>query len=242
MDSIQTPAVVRRAAVLGAGVMGRAIAGHLANCGLDVLLLDLPAKDTSDGDPPARRNAMVLDALKALPKDKPSPIVHPTVTARITAGNFDDDLHRLAEVDWVIEAVIERVDVKESLLGRVAAAIGPKTLLTSNTSGIPIATLAGFVPEQMRPRFLGTHFFNPPRYMHLLELIPGPDTADAALHTLTRLGEDILGKGVVVAKDRPNFVANRIGTYGVLRSVQLMLEHGLNPDRKSTRLNSSHYS
>ena len=229
MDSSQTPPVLRRAAVLGAGVMGRAIAGHLANCGLDVLLLDLPAKDSAPGDAPDVRNAIVLDAMKALPKDKPSPIVHRSVTARIRPGNFEDDLGALADTDWVIEAVVERVDVKESLLGRVAAAIGPHTLLSSNTSGIPIATLAGFVGEDVRPRFLGTHFFNPPRYMHLLEIIPGPDTDAGAIEALTRLGEDVLGKGVVVAKDRPNFVANRIGTYGVLRSVELMFEHGLNP-------------
>ena len=229
MDSANRPAVVRRAAVLGAGVMGRAIAGHLANCGLDVLLLDLPAEGTTPGDDPGARNALVLQALKALPKDRPSPIVHRSVVERIEAGNFDDDLGRLADVDWVVEAVVERVDIKEKLLGKVASAVGPRTLLTSNTSGIPIATLAGFVPEAVRPRFLGTHFFNPPRYMHLLEIIPGPDTDPAAVETLVRLGEDVLGKGVVVAKDRPNFVANRIGTHAVLRAVQLMLEQGLNP-------------
>jgi 3-hydroxyacyl-CoA dehydrogenase len=228
-SSVPVPAVVRRAAVLGAGVMGRAIAAHLAQCGLDVLLLDLPARDSAPGDPPARRDALAAGALAALPKDRPSPLVHPSVLARIEAGNFEDDMHRLAQVDWVIEAVLERVDVKERLLARVAAAIGPHTVLSSNTSGIPIATLADFVPEATRARFLGTHFFNPPRYMHLLEIIPGPHTDPAVVTLLTRLGEDVLGKGVVVAKDRPNFVANRIGTYGVLRSVQLMLERGLNP-------------
>ena len=229
MNSEKNTYVIRRAAVLGSGVMGRAIAGHLANAGLEVLLLDLPARDTQPGDPPKKRNAIVLDALKALPKDRPAPLYHPDVTARIRPGNFDDDLPALAEVDWVIEAVLERVDVKESLLGRVAEHVGPRTIISSNTSGIPIATLAGFLPEDQRARFLGTHFFNPPRYMHLLELIPGPQTEAAVLETITRFGEDILGKGVVVAKDRPNFVANRIGTYAVLRAVELMQEHGLNP-------------
>lgn len=232
-DSASSPAAlppfVRRVAVLGSGVMGRAIAGHLANCGLDVLLLDLPARDTAPGGLVTQRNAMVLAALAALPKDRPAPLVHPSALARIDVGNFEDDLARLVDCDWVIEAVLERVDIKEQLLGKVAAAIGPRTLLSSNTSGIPIATLAGFVPADVRSRFLGTHFFNPPRYMHLLEIIPGPATHPGAVELLTRLGEDVLGKGVVVANDRPNFVANRIGTYGVLRSVQLMLEHGLNP-------------
>jgi 3-hydroxyacyl-CoA dehydrogenase len=226
-QSSSTP--LRRAAVLGSGVMGRAIAAHLANAGMEVLLLDLPAPDTSAESPRSERDRLLHEALRALPKDRPSPIYSTESLARISVGNFEDDLQRLSGVDWVIEAVVERFDIKEKLFGSIAPHLSDSTILSSNTSGIPIARLAGTVPETLRSRFLGTHFFNPPRYMHLLEVIPGPQTDPDVTRRIVDAGEHRLGKGVVVARDRPNFVANRIGTYGVLRAVELMVEHGLSP-------------
>ena len=226
----QSPtSVFRSAAVLGAGVMGRAIAAHLANAGLEVLLLDLPAKGTKPGSPPAERNQLLFSAITALGKDRPSPIYSKASLARIRVGNFEDDLERLRDVDWVIEAVVENFDIKEKVFASIAPHLSDRVVLSSNTSGIPIARLAETVPEALRPRFLGTHFFNPPRYMYLLEVIAGPKTEPEVTEAICRVGERQLGKGVVVAKDRPNFVANRIGTYAVLRGIELMLEHELNP-------------
>jgi 3-hydroxyacyl-CoA dehydrogenase len=222
MTSATQGVVLRRAAVLGSGVMGRAIAAHLANAGLEVLLLDLP----SDGPD---RNALLNEALHALPKDRPSPLYSRASLDRISVGNFEDDLDRLADAQWVIEAVVERFDIKEKLFASIAPHLAEDVILSTNTSGIPIARLAETVPEALRPRFLGTHFFNPPRYMHLLEVIGGPQTEPDVVAAIAHAGEFQLGKGVVVAKDRPNFVANRIGTYAVLRAVELMLEAELNP-------------
>jgi 3-hydroxyacyl-CoA dehydrogenase len=229
MAAKSRPADFRKAAVLGAGVMGRAIAAHLANAGLEVLLLDLPAAETTPDSPERERNRLLHEAIKALPKDRPSPIFSKASLGRISVGNFEDDLTRLSDVDWVIEAVVERFEIKEKLFSAIAPHFGETAILSSNTSGIPIARLAETVPEKMRGRFLGTHFFNPPRYMHLLELIAGPATDPAVLEAMIEAGEHLLGKGVVVAKDRPNFVANRVGTYAVLRAVELMLEQDLNP-------------
>lgn len=227
-SELSTP-VLRRATVLGAGVMGRAIAAHLANAGLDVLLLDIvpdgaPALDAPDAA--AGRSRLALDAIAALAKDQPAPLFAPELAARIDAGNLSDDLDQLAETDWVIEAVVERLDIKKELFARLAEHVGEKTILSSNTSGIPINAIAAALPAAMRTRFLGTHFFNPPRYMHLLELIPGPDTDERLIDQLSRFAEGPLGKGVVVAKDRPNFIANRIGAYQMLRTVELALEQG----------------
>jgi 3-hydroxyacyl-CoA dehydrogenase len=209
--------------------MGRAIAAHLANAGLEVVLLDLPAKGTDPETPEPERNALLHEAVKALAKDRPSPIYSKQSVGRIRVGNFEDDLAKLEGVDWVIEAVVENFDIKEKVFASIAPHLSDHVVLSSNTSGIPIARLAETVPEHLRPRFLGTHFFNPPRYMYLLEVIPGPQTETEVTEAICRAGEHQLGKGVVVAKDRPNFVANRIGTYAVLRGIELMLEHELNP-------------
>jgi 3-hydroxyacyl-CoA dehydrogenase len=208
--------------------MGRAIAAHLANAGLEVLMLDLADAQAEPNDP-AARSRIAIESLKALSRDRPSPIYHRQIPSRIVAGNFDDNLDRLADCDWVIEAVVERIDIKTSLFERIAPHLGSRTILSSNTSGIPIADLAATLPDDLRPRFLGTHFFNPPRYMYLLELIAGPQTHPEVMDSIADFGESVLGKGVVRAKDRPNFVANRIGTYGMLQSVRVMLDQGLNP-------------
>lgn len=227
---------VHRVAVLGAGVMGRAIAAHLANTGFGVLLLDLPPAEapprreepaTGSGSAGTIRDRLAREAIVGLARTRPAPLFLPGLARRIEAGNLEDDLPRLAEVDWVIEAVVERLDVKKSLFERVAEHVRPSTVLSTNTSGIPMRAIAESLPARLRPRFLGTHFFNPPRYMHLLELVPGPDTDPGLVDALRQLAEERLGKGVVIAKDRPNFIANRIGTYGLLRAVQLMDEHGL---------------
>lgn len=213
-DDRPSPPPIRRAAVLGAGTMGRTIAAQLANCGLQVELLDLEPADAPN-------------AVRAMLKQKPAPYMLPEFAGRIRPGNFDEHLERVAGCDWVVEAIVERADIKQQLFAKVVEHLGPNAVLSSNTSGISIAELAGSLPEAVRPRFLGTHFFNPPRYLYLLELIPGPDTDPQLLAGMREFGEATLGKGCVVAKDRPNFIANRIGTYGILRTTQLMQEHGL---------------
>ncbi|HKI84718.1 MAG TPA: 3-hydroxyacyl-CoA dehydrogenase family protein, partial [Candidatus Krumholzibacteria bacterium] len=230
--------VLRRVAVLGAGTMGAAIAAHLANAGLQVLLLDLPPRELSeeerargvDSASSQHRNRLALAAIAALGKHRPAPLFTREFASRIEAGNFEDQLDRLAEMDWVIEVVVERLDIKQSLLAKVEQAAGEGTIISSNTSGIPIASLCEGHSESFQRRFLGTHFFNPPRYMHLLEIIPGPVTDPALVETLRAFADERLGKGVVIAKDRPNFVANRIGCYGMMRTAALMLEHELDVD------------
>jgi len=228
----------RRVAVLGAGTMGAAIAAHLANAGLEVLLLDLPPREPTDEErsrglglnDPAVRNRLATQAIAQLSKHRPAPLFLPHLAGRITPGNFEDDLHRLSEVDWVIEVVVERLDIKQSLLEKVEAAAGERPVVSTNTSGIPIAALSEGRGESFQRRFLGTHFFNPPRYMHLLEIIPGPRTDPDIVAALRDFADERLGKGVVLAKDTPNFVANRIGCYGMLRTAQIMVEQGLQVD------------
>jgi 3-hydroxyacyl-CoA dehydrogenase len=203
------PAPFRSAAVLGAGTMGAQIAAHLANAGLDsILLLDVTADAAAAG-------------IKRLGDLKPDPRFTPDVTQRIAAGSFDADLARLRSADWIVEAVVESLDVKRQLFGRVAAHADPAAVLTTNTSGIPIADLASDLPAALQPRFAGTHFFNPPRYLRLLELIAGPSTSPDTLGRLADFAGRRLGKGVVVANDTPGFIANRLGIYGALRAIEL---------------------
>jgi 3-hydroxyacyl-CoA dehydrogenase len=235
MTDIRADRVFRRATVLGAGVMGRAIAAHLVNGGLDVLLLDVAATEPipaeaqrglTAGDR-AVRDRLAREAIAQLARTRPAPLFAPRLAGRIEPGNLEDDLPRIAQCDWVIEAVVERLDVKRALWARIDALAAPRPVYSTNTSGISIAALAeGRSPEFQR-RFLATHFFNPPRYMHLLELVPCPRTDLEVLEAITAFAERRLGKGVILAKDRPNFIANRIGAYGVMRGVQLMQEQGL---------------
>ena len=203
----------RSAAVLGAGVMGAQIAAHLANAGLSVLLLDIPAKE-------GPKNTIVDAALKNITRLKPNPFVSKAAAARIVTGNFDDHLHLLSGVEWVIEAVIENMDIKRSLLARVAEAAAPHTIITTNTSGLPIHQIADGQSESFRQRFFGTHFFNPPRYMKLLEIIPTADSDDAIVERIKWFGRVHLGKSIVVAKDTPNFIANRVGTYAMMQALR----------------------
>lgn len=200
--------------------MGAQIAAHLANAGLHVDLLDMKAKE---GHP----DALVSAALGRMKKLKPAPLFSDAVLRRIRVGNFDDHFDRLSKVDWVIEAVVERADIKKSLFQRLEAIMAPHTLVSSNTSGIPIATLAEGRSASFRHRFMGTHFFNPPRYLELFELIPGPETKPGNVQRVAEFARVHLGKGVVVAKDSPYFIGNRIGIYAMLLNMRERDEHGL---------------
>jgi 3-hydroxyacyl-CoA dehydrogenase len=202
----------RRVGVLGAGVMGTGIACHFANAGLEVLLLDIPPPDGKGG-----RNAFAERALQAALKSEPKPLFHPSRIDLIKVGNLEDDLGRLKDADWVVEAVKEDLDVKRALFARLEAATGDRTIITSNTSGLPLAKMTEGRSAAFKKRFFITHFFNPPRYMKLLELIQGPQTDPELYAKVMAYAEEGLGKGVVAAKDTPNFIANRIGTYGMLR-------------------------
>jgi len=218
------PLLVRRAAVLGAGTMGSRIAAHLANAGIPTLLLDMvPAGEGS-------RNRLVLGALDALANTKPAALYVPSVAALISAGNFEDDLPKLAQCDWVIEAVAENLGIKTALLGRIAPHLAAHAVLTTNTSGLPIAQIAAGLAATaggLHKRFFGTHFFNPPRYMRLLEVIPTAESDPGTVAAFAAFADRILGKQVVYANDTPNFIANRIGIAVMFCAASLMLEQGL---------------
>jgi len=216
-----SPEQIRKVAVLGAGTMGSRIAAHVANAGYPVLLLDLVAEGNPDRSSVARR------ALEALQTSRPAAFVDPYAASLVTIGNFEDNLHHLADVDWIVEAVAEQMPIKSSLLAKVVPHLKTNAILTTNTSGLPIAEIADVLPAAQRSRFFGTHFFNPPRYMALLEVIPTPDTDSQAYDVIARFAEVHLGKTVVPAKDRPNFIANRIGTFAVMNTMRLMREQGL---------------
>ncbi len=232
------PYAIRKAAVLGAGVMGAQIAAHLANVGIPTLLLDIvPRELTPDEakkgltlESPAVRNRLAASALQNLQKLKPSPLYSKDVLRLITPGNLEDDLAKVAECDWVVEAVIENLQIKKDLWQRVAAHHRPGMICSSNTSGISIQAMVEGTPESFRRHFLGTHFFNPPRYMKLLEIIPTPDTDPEVVAFMADFGERVLGKGVVMAKDTPNFIGNRIGVYGMMVTLEEMNRLGLTPD------------
>ncbi|MDR7485946.1 MAG: 3-hydroxyacyl-CoA dehydrogenase/enoyl-CoA hydratase family protein [Armatimonadota bacterium] len=242
--AVSSPAFTRRrgrltrAAVLGAGVMGAAIAAHLANAGIPTLLLDIPPGDLTDDErrrgltltSPEVRTRLARQGLERAMRAQPAAFYSAARAGLITIGNLEDDLERLREVDWIIEAVIEDLAVKQDLLARIETHWTPGVIVSTNTSGLPVAKIAERTGGALRAHFLGTHFFNPPRYMKLLELIPTPQTEPWVADTVARWGERMLGKGVVYARDVPNFIANRIGTYGFLKTVHLMLELGLDVD------------
>ena len=200
---------MRSVAVLGAGTMGAQIAAHVANAGVPVVLLDLTADAARDG----------LTRARSL---KPDPFFTPEVLARITTGGFDTDLSKLKDVDWILEAVVEQIEIKRALLERVETARRPGTIVTSNTSGIPIATLAEGRSDDFRKHWLGTHFFNPPRYLRLVEVIPTAETDPAVTERVSQFANHRLGKGVVVAKDTPNFIGNHLALYGVMLTLQAL--------------------
>jgi len=220
------PFLVRRAAVLGAGTMGSGIAAHLANAGIPTLLLDMvPAGlNPASGDD---RSRLAKSALEALGKARPAAFYEAGLAALVTPGNFDDDLAKLAACDWVIEAVAENLAIKTALLERVAPHLAPQAVLTTNTSGLPVKQIAAGLSEPLRTRFFGTHFFNPPRYMKLLEIIPTAETDAALVAAFSAFADRNLGKQVVRANDTPNFIANRIGVAVMFSAAALMLEQGL---------------
>jgi 3-hydroxyacyl-CoA dehydrogenase len=219
------PFLVRRAAVLGAGTMGSRIAAHLANAGIPVVLLDLVPAGSDDASK-AGRNRLASSAIEALSKAKPATFYEASLAALVTAGNFEDDLPRLAECDWVIEAVAENLAVKTDLLARVVPHLAPNAVLTTNTSGLPIARIVAGLTAH-RDRFFGTHFFNPPRYMRLLEIIPTAESDASVVAAFAAFADRTLGKQVVFANDTPNFIANRIGVSVMFGAANLMLEQGL---------------
>jgi 3-hydroxyacyl-CoA dehydrogenase len=211
--------MVRRAAVLGAGTMGSRIAAHLANAGIPTLLLDLPPKNEGE-------RTLAATALEALSKSKPAAFYDQSSASLITPGTFDSDLPKLANCDWVIEAVAENLEIKTALLARVLPHLAPQALLTTNTSGLPVGQIAKALTGH-RDRFFGAHFFNPPRYMRLLEVIPTPETDPTVVAAFAAFADRNLGKQVVFANDTPNFIANRIGISVMFTAANLMLEKGL---------------
>jgi 3-hydroxyacyl-CoA dehydrogenase len=221
---------IEKAVVLGAGTMGARIAAHLANAGISVYLLDivpreLNAEENRKGlalDHPAVRNRIVLAGLEAAKKSKPAAFFAPEIARLVTPGNLEDNIAWCGEADWIIEAVAENLEIKRKLFERVESVRKPSTLVTTNTSGLPIHLIAEGRSEDFQKHFAGTHFFNPPRYMKLVELIPGPKTLPEVVGALDEICDVTLGKGVVVAKDTPNFIANRIGTFSILKAFSEM--------------------
>ncbi len=213
--------IIKKVAVLGSGVMGSRIALHFAGIGVQVLLLDIIPKDAPEGNK-NERNKIVNDSLQAAIKSNPSPLFTRDVVKKVSTGNFDDDLKKISDCDWVIEVVVERLDIKKSLYEKVEEFRKPGTLITSNTSGIPIHMLSEGRSEDFKKHFCGTHFFNPPRYLRLLEIIPTPGTDPEVVDFLMNYGDKFLGKTTVLAKDTPAFIANRIGVYGLMAIFGLM--------------------
>lgn len=225
---------IKKAAVLGSGVMGSGIAAHLANIGIPTLLLDIPPRELTDAEKAkgltlenkAVRNRISEGNRQKLLKQKPAPLTSKKNIGLIEAGNFEDDMERLKDVDWIIEVVVENLSIKKQVFEKVDQHRKPGSIISSNTSGISVEAMSEGRSEDFQKHFLGTHFFNPPRYLKLLEVIPTKKTSSAVLSFMKQFGEDVLGKGVVEAKDTPNFIANRIGTYGLLVTVQEMLKGG----------------
>src|SRR3954471_228785 len=214
---------ISKVAILGAGTMGARIAAHFANAGVPSYLLDI----VPPGAQGAARNQVAAAGLEAVKKSRPAAFFEPSLARLVTVGNFEDDLSRVAEVDWIIEAVVEDLEIKRALLTKVEAVRNPGTIVTTNTSGLPVSKIAEVFSEDFRRSWFGTHFFKPPRYMRLLELIPTPDTDRSLMDSIAWFCDVRLGKGVVNAKDTPNFIANRIGTFSVLNVMRLMEENDL---------------
>lgn len=226
---------IRKVAVLGSGIMGSRIASHFANIGVQVLLLDIVPKELTPAEQskgltlesPAVRNRIVNESFQNTLKASPAALYTPDLAENIRLGNFDDNLKEISDYDWVIEAVVERLDVKKALYEKVDAVRRPGTLVSSNTSGIPIHLMAEGRSEDFRKHFCGTHFFNPPRYLRLLEIIPAPDTDPEVVKFLMRYGDLFLGKETVLCKDTPGFIANRLGIYALLQTIRITEALGL---------------
>jgi 3-hydroxyacyl-CoA dehydrogenase len=226
---------INRIAVLGAGVMGATIAAHLANAGLDVLLLDMvprepDAQEKETGltlESPLVRNRIARMGLEGLARMKPAPFYLNNYAAQIQIGNFDDDLVKLKECDWIIEVIIELMPIKKGLFQKIVPNLKPGAILSTNTSGLSVNKMAEVLPVEVRRNFLVTHFFNPPRYMRLMELVPCRETDPAVMSGMADFISRRLGKGIVYAKDTPNFIGNRIGVYAIYKGIQHMVEMGM---------------
>jgi 3-hydroxyacyl-CoA dehydrogenase len=218
---------IEKAVVLGAGTMGSRIAAHLANTGLPCVLLDIVPPNLPPDAPIAERNKIVRAGWEAAKKSKPAAFFTAALADKITLANFEDDLARCAEADWIIEVVAENLEIKRKLLTRLAQYRKPGAIVTTNTSGLPVHLIAEGMSDEFQQHWAGTHFFNPPRYMKLVEVIPGPKTVPDVLETISDFCDRRLGKGVVIAKDTPNFIANRIGTYSMLNALRLMCTLGM---------------
>ncbi len=232
MSASTRPLPIRRVAVLGAGVMGSGIAAHCANAGIPVLLLDIVPPKLSDADKQskAKRDGFAAGALDKLRKSRPAAFMHPRNAVLVSIGNFDDDLARVSEADLIVEAIVERLDVKQALFEKLEKLAAPHAVIASNTSGLRIADMVIGRGEGFRKNFMIAHFFNPPRYMKLLELVAGEATSAEARARVERFGRDQLGKGIVWANDTPNFIGNRIGLQSMMTTIHLMLERGLAPE------------
>lgn len=217
---------IRKAAVIGSGTMGGGIATVLAGVGIPTVLLDIPAKDTQPGDSPKKRNALVENNLKALQKMRPPQLFSDSVLNNITIGNIDDNLDMIETADWVIEVVVENLEIKRSLMAKVAEHLKPQAIISTNTSGLPIQAIAEGLDADFTRRFLGTHFFNPPRYLQLLEVIPNENTDPEVVDFMVEFGTRVLGKGVVVCKDRPNFIGNRFMSMSGMQVMNYTLDNG----------------
>ena len=221
---------IKKVAILGSGVMGSRIACHFAGIGVNVLLLDMVPKEATESTKPAERNKLVNDALQAALKSNPSPVYTKATAKKITTGNFDDNLQDIAGVDWIIEVVVERLDIKQMMYEKIEKYRKPGTLITSNTSGIPIHLMAKGRSEDFKKHFCGSHFFNPPRYLRLLEIIPTPHTSPDVVDFLMEYGDVFLGKTTVHCKDTPAFIANRIGVFSIMLIFNSMEKLGLTID------------
>jgi 3-hydroxyacyl-CoA dehydrogenase len=218
---------INKVAVLGAGTMGARIAAHMANAGIPCYLLDIVPPDAAQSSERSARNKIVAAGLDAAIKSKPAAFFEKGLERLITIGNFDDDLKLLADADWIIEAVAENLEIKRALLRKVEAVRKPGCIITTNTSGLPVHSIAEGFSDEFRRNWFGSHFFNPPRYMRLLEIIPTPEADPAAIEAVSRFGDVRLGKGIVTAKDTPNFIANRIGNFSGLNIFRVMQEMDL---------------
>ena len=225
---------IRKVAVLGAGTMGSRIAAHITNAGVPVVLLDIVAPGTVADAGAVARNKLVLAAIDGLKKAKPAAFYAADSARLITPGNFEDDLKLLADCDWIVEAVAENLEIKRALLAKVAEQRKAGAIVTTNTSGLPVTSIVEGMPGEFRRHWFGTHFFNPPRYMRLLEIIATPETAAADIDVVASFCDQRLGKAVVRSNDTPNFIANRVGTFEMLNAIRLMMAQGLTIEEVDT--------
>ncbi|MAM23344.1 MAG: 3-hydroxyacyl-CoA dehydrogenase, partial [Croceibacter sp.] len=223
---------INKIAVIGSGIMGSGIACHFANIGVEVLLLDIVPRELNDKEKAKGltledkvvRNRIVNDALQSSIKSKPAPLYHKDFASRISTGNLEDDIAKVKDVDWIIEVVVERLDIKKQVFENLEKHRTEGTLITSNTSGIPINLMSEGRSEDFQKHFCGTHFFNPPRYLELFEIIPGPKTSPEVLDFLNGYGEKFLGKTSIVAKDTPAFIGNRVGIFSIMSLFHMVKE------------------